>query len=578
MKFNIGDTVIGNRKATARYGITTEGWTGTVTRVSKQEFDTEIYKGLEYQCFDLLTSAAKIVITSDGKTTLARLYDGDKVTRSAEAKCRPTNTYDFAAGANLAYDRLMRPEALTASVKPQDKPRFKAGDKAKIVSNSSHHYFPIGEIVVLRNSDYDKTWHAEYLDGRDGWYVKECDLEPYAEPDKPAFSWDDFKVGKIAVHCDSGEKAKAFCAEAKATIPNICGAWRDGETNWRLNKENTVYGNDCGLCYGPPESWSGYTIIDYPFSAEPAKAPSKEPVKLYCVKSFESGEWLTRGKIYESTPDFQVTYDDGYVCPAYETIADLHRRNPNTGASLFPLVSRPAKVGEWVLVTNAHTRWERNKYKNGDIRKIVKRGFDWAAFATNDTWSQMMDGEYEVLDGYDGRYEPKEDDLSGYEWVEGVKGMDADMKCLCDFQYELGKTYDLGGEEFPRAKGFHFCRTIDEVKRYSEYHYSTSRYFKVRGLVKKGSVGPVCCARKIEIIEEIKPEPKFYSGKVVCIEAHCPASNSFTAGKVYTFRNGKVADNDGDARPLDDAIETLAGWNKQCGHMAKFIEYKGEST
>lgn len=49
----------------------------------------------------------KIVITTDGKTTLARLYDGSKVIKSAEAKCSPEDTFDFAVGAKIAYDRLM---------------------------------------------------------------------------------------------------------------------------------------------------------------------------------------------------------------------------------------------------------------------------------------------------------------------------------------------------------------------------------------------------------------------------------------------------------------------------------------
>jgi len=56
-----------------------------------------------------MTTDSKIVITSDGATTLARLYDGKKVVKCAEAKCSPSDTYDFKIGANLAYDRLMRP-------------------------------------------------------------------------------------------------------------------------------------------------------------------------------------------------------------------------------------------------------------------------------------------------------------------------------------------------------------------------------------------------------------------------------------------------------------------------------------
>ena len=96
------------------------------------------------------TPPSKIVITSDGKTTLARLYDGNRVIRRAEAKCSPKDTYDFATGANLAYDRLMRPTP--ASVKPQDKPRFKAGDKAKVIANTCHHHMMIGDIVTLTDN------------------------------------------------------------------------------------------------------------------------------------------------------------------------------------------------------------------------------------------------------------------------------------------------------------------------------------------------------------------------------------------------------------------------------------------
>jgi hypothetical protein len=49
----------------------------------------------------------KIVITSDGVETLARLYDGNKVIKTATAKCSPEDTFDFEVGAKLAYDRLM---------------------------------------------------------------------------------------------------------------------------------------------------------------------------------------------------------------------------------------------------------------------------------------------------------------------------------------------------------------------------------------------------------------------------------------------------------------------------------------
>lgn len=49
----------------------------------------------------------KIVITSDGKETLARLYDGKKVIKTATAQCSPDDTFDFKTGAMLAFERLM---------------------------------------------------------------------------------------------------------------------------------------------------------------------------------------------------------------------------------------------------------------------------------------------------------------------------------------------------------------------------------------------------------------------------------------------------------------------------------------
>lgn len=48
----------------------------------------------------------KIVITSDGGKTLARLYDGNKVIKTATAKCSPDDKFSFETGATIAFDRL----------------------------------------------------------------------------------------------------------------------------------------------------------------------------------------------------------------------------------------------------------------------------------------------------------------------------------------------------------------------------------------------------------------------------------------------------------------------------------------
>jgi hypothetical protein len=55
----------------------------------------------------------KIVITADEKETLARLFEGGKVVKSATAKCSPEDEFDFATGARLAFDRLLGEEKHT---------------------------------------------------------------------------------------------------------------------------------------------------------------------------------------------------------------------------------------------------------------------------------------------------------------------------------------------------------------------------------------------------------------------------------------------------------------------------------
>ena len=50
----------------------------------------------------------KILITHDGHTTLARLYEGNNVIKSAKAQCAPCDVFDFLKeGAPRAFERLI---------------------------------------------------------------------------------------------------------------------------------------------------------------------------------------------------------------------------------------------------------------------------------------------------------------------------------------------------------------------------------------------------------------------------------------------------------------------------------------
>ena len=100
-----------------------------------------------------LVANSKIVITADGAKTLARLYEGDKVIKRAEAKCAPEDTYDFRKGAELAYNRLAYGTDYHPSevaFKPAYKPKFNIGDWVEIKHPA--YLNGIGKIIEIHNN------------------------------------------------------------------------------------------------------------------------------------------------------------------------------------------------------------------------------------------------------------------------------------------------------------------------------------------------------------------------------------------------------------------------------------------
>lgn len=78
------------------------------------------------------TDTQKIIITSDGKTTHARLVDGKKTVKVATAICSDSDTFDFLTEAGIAFKRLTAEEKKLEPEKPALK--IKVGDKVKIRS------------------------------------------------------------------------------------------------------------------------------------------------------------------------------------------------------------------------------------------------------------------------------------------------------------------------------------------------------------------------------------------------------------------------------------------------------------
>lgn len=76
----------------------------------------------------------KIVITTDGYTTTARLYDGKKVVNFASAQCHEDDPFDFTTGARIAFDRLIGEQTKDGvAVTEKRKPKYKVGDRIRVV-------------------------------------------------------------------------------------------------------------------------------------------------------------------------------------------------------------------------------------------------------------------------------------------------------------------------------------------------------------------------------------------------------------------------------------------------------------
>lgn len=263
---------------------------------------------------------------------------------------------------------------------------YKSGDLVTITGNCNHHHFPIGETVRLKYMECG-DWKAEYPDGRENWWVRESDIKPFKPsimPQKIIVTTD----GKTTLARLFDGKTMVKRAEAKCA-PSDTFNFNTG-ANLAFNR--LVYGTD-------------YNPQDVAVKAKPAPTKSKpEPVKLYCVESWMPGSWITKGKIYEIKSNGRIRFDDGYF-PTWKSLAKPSMQTK----SLFPLVRRPAKVGEWVYVTDV-SYTTCNDRKPGDIFLIDGdnewpesngNGFIWGSgLYTHGTGSDG--GHYLVLDGYHG--------------------------------------------------------------------------------------------------------------------------------------------------------------------------------
>lgn len=157
-KFKIGDKVkihSGRGVANIAYVQNMDaycGETAIISNVFKTGSGAGIFcelMGIPYIWHESLLEAVKnenkIVITTDGTTTRAALYDGHKLIREAKAICSKDDTFNFETGAKIAIDRLTEKPA-----EPKPKKELKPLN-TKIFVIDGYSDFKSGHIYEIKD-------------------------------------------------------------------------------------------------------------------------------------------------------------------------------------------------------------------------------------------------------------------------------------------------------------------------------------------------------------------------------------------------------------------------------------------
>lgn len=202
-EFKVGDRVKVVNKGTGMHNEAVVGDEGKVVYIRSGnkilvEFDKErkgLYhtglgrcrSGHGYWCLpDMLQRIdldEKIVITTDGKTTLARHFKGKTLICASMAECSPSDKFDFLTGAGIVFDRLTKTEKRPRTPEP----KFKVGDLVRVIGNGHdiRHSIHINSLaVVVKVSDdargnYDYYCEGGSQSGLIEQWIHENDLEKF---------------------------------------------------------------------------------------------------------------------------------------------------------------------------------------------------------------------------------------------------------------------------------------------------------------------------------------------------------------------------------------------------------------
>ena len=239
--------------------------------------------------------------------------------------------------------------------------------------------------------------------------------------------------------------------------------------------------------------------LEYLPFEKPQEKPTEdkpEPVNLYCVKDYTTPHGnveLIKGAVFTFNPAVgALELPDGRrVGDATEprSYDDWKAENPFRAACLVPLVKRPAKVGEWVLLDGNDCFC---KNKQGDVVKVVRAPSHTTTYCfINDPTLEYSCGicvcfecNYSyVLDGYHAEAEPEPEPDPEYFSGEVVCVSSGDECFTVGKMYEFvnGEVKDDEGDSRPMHTDERF-KSVEEWN--SEYGMPIARFIEYKGEAK----------------------------------------------------------------------------------------------
>lgn len=120
-------------------------------------FSKNLVPVVQYEKPEILWREPKVVVCRDGNCVTASLYKNGKKVAVGVAKCSPEDTFDFATGARIAFDRLMINGNSSSA----------ADNSKSVVALSVWTIFELGKMAVQVN--------RETIDD----FLKECEERGY---------------------------------------------------------------------------------------------------------------------------------------------------------------------------------------------------------------------------------------------------------------------------------------------------------------------------------------------------------------------------------------------------------------